>query len=91
MTKHIFIGIDLGDKNSVTRIAVDREKSERFTFVNNRQGRGRLFREAKRRSDEAGGAKIIMAYEASSWALVNKVVLESRFILNSQSGLETSR
>jgi len=70
MTRHIFIGIDLGDKNSVTRIAVDREKSERFTFINNRQGRARLFREAKRRSDEAGGAKIIMAYEASSCGFV---------------------
>lgn len=70
MAKHIFIGIDLGDKNSVTRIAVDREKSERFTFVNNRQGRARLFREAKRRSEQAGGAKIIMAYEASSCGFV---------------------
>ena len=70
MTKDIFIGIDLGDKNSVARIAVDREKSERFTFVNNRQGRARLFREAKQRSEQAGGAKIIMAYEASSCGFV---------------------
>src|SRR4029450_15682 len=70
MTKHIFIGIDLGDKNSVGRIALDREKSERFTFVNNRQGRGRLLREAQRRSQQAGGAKIIMAYEASSCGFV---------------------
>ena len=30
MSKHIFIGIDLGDKKSVTRIGVDREKGERF-------------------------------------------------------------
>jgi transposase len=70
MAEHIFIGIDLGDKNSVTRIATDREKSERFTFVNNRSGRARLFREAKRRSEETGGAKIIMAYEASSCGFV---------------------
>jgi hypothetical protein len=28
--RHIFVGIDLGDKNSVARIAVDQEKSERF-------------------------------------------------------------
>jgi len=70
MTKHIFIGIDLGDKNSVTRMAVDREKSERFTFINSRQGRARLFREAKRRSEQAGGAKIVMAYEASSCGFV---------------------
>jgi transposase len=70
MTRHIFIGIDLGDKNSVARTAVDREKSERFGFINNRQGRARLFREAKRRSEQAGGAKIIMAYEASSCGFV---------------------
>jgi hypothetical protein len=36
--RQIFVGIDLGDKNSVARIAVDREKSERFGFVNNRAG-----------------------------------------------------
>src|SRR2546427_10998258 len=66
MLKHIFVGIDLGDKNSVGRIAVDREKTERFGFVNNRRGRARLFSEAKRRAQGAGGAKIGMADEASS-------------------------
>ena len=70
MERHIFVGIDLGDKNSVTRIAVDREKSERFGFMNNRQGRARLFREVKRRAEEAGGAKIVMAYEASACGFV---------------------
>ena len=70
MDRHIFVGIDLGDKNSVTRIAVDREKSERFGFMNNRQGRARLFREVKRRAEEAGGAKIVMAYEASACGFV---------------------
>jgi transposase len=70
MMKHIFVGIDLGDKNSVSRMGVDREKTERFGFVNSRQGRARLFREAKRRSEQAGGAKIIMAYEASSCGFV---------------------
>jgi transposase len=70
MLNHIFVGIDLGDKNSVSRIARDREKAERFGFVNSRQGRARLFREAKRRSEEAGGAKIIMAYEASACGFV---------------------
>src|SRR5438132_3782601 len=68
--RHIFVGIDLGDKNSVARIAVDREKSERFGFVNNRAGRTRLIREVKRRSEEAGGAEIVMAYEASSCGFV---------------------
>ena len=70
MQKHIFVGIDLGDKNSVARIAVDREKSERFGFVNTRAGRARLFGEVKRRADQAGGTKIVMAYEASSCGFV---------------------
>jgi transposase len=70
MVKHIFVGIDLGDKNSVARIAMDREKSERFGFVNNRQGRARLFREVKRHAEQVGGAEIVMAYEASACGFV---------------------
>ena len=58
--RHIFVGIDLGDKNSVARMAVDREKSERFGFVNNRQGRARLFREVKTKAEQLGGAEIVM-------------------------------
>jgi hypothetical protein len=50
--RHIFVGIDLGDKNSVGRIAIDREKAERYGFVNNRGGRRRLFEEVKRRAGE---------------------------------------
>ena len=68
--RHIFVGIDLGDKNSVARIAVDREKSERFGFMNSGRGRGRLFAEVKKRAEQAGGAKIVMAYEASSCGFV---------------------
>lgn len=70
MEKHIFVGIDLGDKNSVARIAVDREKSDRFGFVNSRTGRTRLFDEVQRRAMQAGGAKIVMAYEASSCGFI---------------------
>jgi transposase len=70
MVKHIFVGIDLGDKNSVARIAEDREKSERFGFVNNGGGRARLFRELKMRRDKAGEAEIVMTYEASSCGFV---------------------
>ena len=70
MVKHIFVGIDLGDKNSVARIAVGREKSERFGFVNNRAGRQRLFAEVKRRAEQEGRADIVMAYEASSCGFI---------------------
>jgi transposase len=67
--RHIFVGIDLGDKNSVARMAVERGKSERWGFVNNRGGRARLFREVKKRAREAE-AKIVMAYEASACGFV---------------------
>jgi transposase len=70
MQKHIFVGIDLGDKNSVARIAVDREKSDRVGFVNSKAGRARLFGEVKRRAVQAGGAQIAMAYEASSCGFI---------------------
>ena len=70
MMRHIFVGIDLGDKNSVARIAVEREKSERFGFVNNRAGRRRLLQEVKQRSEEGRSAEIVMAYEASSCGFV---------------------
>src|SRR5262249_53732444 len=68
--RHIFVGIDLGDKNSVAGIAVEREKSGRLGFVNNRQGRARLFREVNAKAEQAGGATIVMAYEASSCGFV---------------------
>lgn len=71
MNRHIFVGIDLGDKKSVARIGTDNQKdSERLGFVNTRAGRRRLFSEVKRRSQAAGGAKIVMAYEASSCGFV---------------------
>jgi len=67
MRKHIFVGIDLGDKKSVARIAEDREKSESFKFVNTRRGRQRLLAEVKRRGE---GADVVMAYEASACGFV---------------------
>lgn len=70
MQKHIFVGIDLGDKNSVARIAVDREKSERLGFINTRVGRERLFGEVKKRCELAGDARVVMAYEASSCGFI---------------------
>jgi len=70
MRKSIFVGIDLGDKNSVAKIAVDREKSERLGFVNTHSGRRRLFREVKLRAQRAEDAIILMAYEASACGFV---------------------
>lgn len=70
MKKHIFVGIDLGDKNSVARLGVDLEKGERIGFVNTRAGRERLFAKVKQRSQEVGAAVVVMAYEASSCGFV---------------------
>ena len=78
MQKHIFAGIDLGDKNSVARIGVDREKDERLGFVNTRGGRARLFKELNRRADQAGGAKIVLAYEASSCGFILRDEAQAR-------------
>jgi len=70
MVNHIFVGIDLGDKNSVARIAMNREKTERWGFVNTHRGRARLFEEVRRRAEKAGGAEIVMGYEASACGFI---------------------
>src|SRR5678815_5893156 len=70
MTRYIFAGIDLADKNSVARIATDKESSERFGFNNTRRGRARLLEELKRRSQAVKESRIVMAYEASSCGFV---------------------
>ena len=70
MMNHIFIGIDLGDKNSVARIAVNRGKTERRAFVNDRRGRAGLFEELRRRAEKVDKAEIVMAYEASSCGFI---------------------
>jgi transposase len=49
----------------VTRIAHNRGKSERKTFSANQAGRRKFIEELRRRSEQAGGAKIVVAYEAS--------------------------
>ena len=78
MVNHIFVGIDLGDKNSVARIAVNREKSERMTFVNDRRGRARLFEELRGRAEKVDEAEIVMAYEASSCGFILSDEAEGR-------------
>jgi transposase len=80
MMNHIFVGIDLGDKNSVARIAVNQERGQRFGFVNDRRGRARLFEQVKRQGEKAGGAKIVMAYEASSCGFILRDEAEAQGI-----------
>jgi transposase len=80
MVNHIFVGIDLGDKNSVARIAVNRDKTERMTFVNDRRGRARLFEELRRRAENVDEGEIVMAYEASSCGFILRDEAEARGI-----------
>jgi len=80
MVNHIFVGIDLGDKNSVARIAVNRERAERLGFVNNRRGRARLFEELRRRAEKVDESAIVMAYEASSCGFILRDEAEARGI-----------
>src|SRR4030095_6165540 len=80
MVNHIFVGIDLGDKNSVARIAVNRGKAERMAFVNNRRGRARLFEELKRRAEKVNDAQILMAYEAASCGFILRDEAEAQGI-----------
>jgi len=80
MVNHIFVGIDLGDKNSVARIAVNQGKTERWGFVNDRRGRQRLLDEVRRRSEKVENGQVVMAYEASSCGFILYDEAEARGI-----------
>jgi len=80
MVNHIFVGIDLGDKHSVARIAVNLDRTERLGFVNDHRGRARLFDEVKKRAEKFSEAKIVMAYEASACGFILHDEAEARAI-----------
>ena len=61
----IFVGCDLHEKTLVTRIAVNREPSEKRTYANTPAGRAKLIAQLKQRAESVGGARIVFAYEAS--------------------------
>ena len=65
MSNYIFVGCDSHDKTLVMKIAVNREEAERKGFAANRAGRRKLIADLRERSGTAGGAKIVVAYEAS--------------------------
>lgn len=65
MEDYIFVGCDLHAKSMCLRIAKDREAAVTKSFGTDRDGRGAMIRDLKERSREAGGAKIVFAYEAS--------------------------
>ena len=65
VSDYIFVGNDSHDKTLVLKIARNLEAAERKTFGATRAGRRKLIEELKCRSEAAGGAKVIVGYEAS--------------------------
>lgn len=66
MSKVIMIGCDLHDVKMLVKIAEGRADPETRSFRNSERGRQRLVADLRRRSAEAGGARVVFVYEASS-------------------------
>ena len=62
---YIFVGCDSHDKTLVTKIALNREATEKRGFAATGAGRRKMIEYLKERSQVAGGAKVVVAYEAS--------------------------
>jgi len=60
------IGCDLHDKKMLLKVAQGRNEPETRSFRNSEDGRRRLIDDLRRRSAEAGGARVVLVYEASS-------------------------
>jgi len=75
------VGCDLHDKTMLLKIARGRAQAAKMTWANNPPGREAMLRDLKRRSREASGARVVLAYEASGlgWGLHD--LLEERGIV----------
>jgi len=65
MGEYIICGVDAHEARLDCRIGVDREAGKRKRFKNTGEGRGELFEYLEDLSKQHGGAKVVMAYEAS--------------------------
>jgi transposase len=65
MCEFIMVACDLHDKTMLLMIARGRDAAEKFTVRNTSAGRTRLIEQLRERSQAAGGARVIFAYEAS--------------------------
>ncbi len=65
MAEFIMVACDLHDKTMVLKVARGREPAEKLTARNTAAGRIRLIEQLQERSRDAGGARVIFAYEAS--------------------------
>ena len=65
MEKYIMVACDVHDETLVLKIAEGRSKARRRTVENTRLGREEMTRFLQERADISGGAKVVLAYEAS--------------------------
>jgi len=65
MDNFIFTGNDLHDKNMLLKIAHNKAAPDTRSYANDTDGQRRMIAELKQRAAEVGGARIILAYEAS--------------------------
>lgn len=65
MADFIMVACDLHDKTMLLKIARGRETAEKVSVRNTSAGRVRLIEQLRERSQAAGGARVIFAYEAS--------------------------
>jgi transposase len=70
VAEYILVGCDLHDRDMILRIAVDKGAVEKRTFPNTHSGRKGMLAELKRGSEAAGGAKVVVAYEAGPHGFV---------------------
>ncbi len=67
MRKVIMVGCDLHAKTLVLLSAVDRDRAGAVqTVANTNDGRAKLIAQLRAQAAELGGARIVLAYEASS-------------------------
>ena len=66
----IAVGCDSHEKILVNKIAVNREAPEQLNISSRRAGRQKLIAVLKRKAQEVGGARIALAYEASSQGFI---------------------
>jgi transposase len=66
----ISVGCDSHEKTLVNLIAVNREPAEQFKVGNTRRGRQKLIALLHAKAEQLGGARIVLAYEASSQGFI---------------------
>ena len=66
----ICVGCDSHEKTLVNKIAVNREAPQQLNVSGRRSGRQKLIAVLKQKAEEVGGARIVLAYEASSQGFV---------------------